>query len=193
MKSSLDTGQKARMEILHRDAERNIIEPLRTHKWNVTIERELSDGMIISAERGGHHHKIALIYTSATDNAIYKSLATQVEHIFFNGQPYLLDQFARGVDKPVSSADDFHSVLLEWNRASSDGKFLPENDSEPAIEPSALTYRFLLSEAPIEAIWLRIRQLQSVTLARKNIERRAQADGVELEPSAIQSKAEGLA
>ncbi len=181
------------MEILRRDADRKILDPLRTHKWNVMIEREMSDGMIIAAERGGHSHKVALIYTSATDNAIYKALATQVEHIFFNGQPYKVEEFTRGVDKPVSSADDFHSVLVEWNRASADGKFVPETDEAQAVEASAPKHRLLLSEEPIEAIWLRIRQLQSVTLAKKLIERRARADGVDLEEPVIQSKAEGVA
>ena len=103
------------MEILHRDAERKILDPLRTHKWNVTIEREIADGLIIAAD---HQHKVALIYTSATDNR----LAAQVEHIFFNGQPYKVEAFTHGVDKPVSSADDFHGVLVEWNRTSTDGK-----------------------------------------------------------------------
>ncbi|MGD0075318.1 MAG: hypothetical protein ABSD31_13405 [Candidatus Binataceae bacterium] len=181
------------MEILRRDADRKILDPLRTHKWNVTIEREIPDGMIIAAERGGHQHKVALIYTSATDNAIYKALATQVEHIFFNGQPYKVEAYTHGVDKPVSSADDFHSVLVEWNRISVDGKFVPESDETPAIEANALKHRLLLSEEPIEAIWLRIRQLQSVMLAKKLIERRALADGVQLDEAVIQSKAEGVA
>src|SRR6202034_4120703 len=102
-----------------------------------------------------------------------KALATQVEHIFFNGQPYRLESFAYGLDKPVSSADDFHSVLVEWNRASSDGKFVLETEEAQFVEPNAPRARLLLSEEPIEAIWLRIRQLQSVTLAKKLIARRA--------------------
>jgi hypothetical protein len=48
----MDVAQKARMDILHRDADQNILEPLRVHKWDVAIEREIADGMIISAERG---------------------------------------------------------------------------------------------------------------------------------------------
>jgi hypothetical protein len=189
----IDAGQQGRMEILRRDAERKILDPLRTHKWNAAIEREANDCMIVAAERGGHTHKIAFLYTSATDNAVYKALATQVEHILFNGQPYRLEDFAYGIGKPVSSADDFHSVMVEWNRTSSDGKFVPESEDAQAIEASAPQARLLLSEAPIEAIWLRIRQLQSVTLARKLIEKRAQAEGVALENSVVQTKAEGLA
>lgn len=46
---------------------------------------------------------------------------------------------------------------------------------------------------PVKAIWLRIRQLQSVTLAKKLIARRAQAEGIALEDFVMQSKAEGLA
>jgi hypothetical protein len=109
----LDTGQQARVEVLRRDAECRILDPLRLHKWDVAVEREANDFMLISAERGEHRHRIAFIYTSATDNAIYKALAAQVEHIFFNGQPYHVEAYAYGIDKPVSSVDDFHSVLVD--------------------------------------------------------------------------------
>lgn len=81
------------MQILRNDAERKILDPLRTHQWNATIEREFGDGLIIAAERGGHQHRVALIYTSTTDNKVYKALAAQVEHIFFNGQPYHIQEY----------------------------------------------------------------------------------------------------
>jgi hypothetical protein len=191
--SVMDAGRAARMQILRNDAERKILDPLRTHKWVAAIEREFDGGMIIAAERGGHRHSVALIYSSATDNKVYKSLAAQVEHIFFNGEPYRVREYAYGLDKPVSSAADFHSVLVEWNRTSAEGKFVPESGNVDAVEASGPQNRVLLSEEPIEAIWLRIRQLQSVTLAKKLIERRAAADSVHLESSVIQSKAEGVA
>lgn len=181
------------MDILRGDAERKILDPLRTHQWSANIEREADDCLIIAAERGGHRHRVALIYSSATDNAVYKALATQVEHIFFNGAPYHVESYAHGVDKQVSSADDFHSVLLEWNKTSTEGKFVPESDEAHTLEASVPQHRLLLSEEPIEAIWLRIRQLQSVTLARKLIKKRAVSNGVDLEESVIQSKAEGVA
>ena len=49
----IDTGQQARMEILRRDAERTIIEPLRIHKWNAEIEREANDLMWPNAAATG--------------------------------------------------------------------------------------------------------------------------------------------
>jgi hypothetical protein len=189
-----DPGQKMRMDILRRDAERKIFEKLRTHNWSEKIEREFPDGLIISAERAGHRHTIALIYSSATDNKIYKSLAAEVEHIFFNGQPYLVEQFTQGVTKPVGSVDDFHEVLLEWNRVSADGKFVPDGQEMPPVaDPTILRPRLLLSDEPIEAIWLRLRQLQSVTLARKMIEARTAAEHVALDADNIQAKAQGVA
>ena len=181
------------MQILRNDAERKILESLRTHGWTPTIEREFPDGLVIAAQRGGHRHKVALIYTSATDNEIYKALAAEVEHIFFNGEPYRINEYAYGVLDRVSSADDFHSVLVEWNKTSVDGKFVPENKDAAPVEAVAPQSRLLLSEEPIEAVWLRLRQLQSVTLAKKLIERRAAAEGVALESSVVQSKAEGVA
>jgi hypothetical protein len=189
-----DPGQKMRMDILRRDAEQKIFEKLRTHNWSEKIEREFPDGLVISAERGGHRHTIALIYSSATDNKIYKSLAAEVEHIFFNGQPYLVEQFTQGVTKPVGSVDDFHELLFEWNRVSADGKFVPDGQEMPPVaDPTILRPRLLLSDEPIEAIWLRVRQLQSVTLARKMIEARAAAEHVALDADNIQSKAQGVA
>jgi hypothetical protein len=109
------------------------------------------------------------------------------------GQPYHVEAYAYGLDKPVSSANDFHSVLVEWNKSSSDGKFVPELAQAEIQEPDEPQARLLLSEEPIEAIWLRLRQLQSITLAKKLIARRAQAEGIALETSVAQSKAEGVA
>src|SRR3979409_215719 len=65
-----DPGQKMRMDILRRDAERKIFEKPRTPNWSEKIQRGFPDGLIISSERGGHRHAIALIYSSATDNKI---------------------------------------------------------------------------------------------------------------------------
>ena len=189
-----DPGLKMRMDILRRDAERKIFEKLRIHNWAEKIEREFTDGLIISAERGGHRHIIALIYSSATDNKVYKSLAAEVENIFFNGEPHLVEQFTHGITKPVGSADDFHEVLLEWNRLSAEGKFASDgHEMPPAADPTILRPRLLLADEPIEAIWLRLRQLQSVTLARKMIEARAAAEHVVLDTDSLQSKAQGVA
>ena len=188
----MDAGAKARLDILRRDAERKMIEPLRMHGWTASIEREFADGIILTAERGGHPHRVALIYSSATDNRVYKLLAEQVERIYFNGQPYMVEQFTLGVSVPVGSADDFRLTLDEWNASSAEGKFAPTTSMADRVPPSRSDHRFILTEEPIKAVWLRIRQLHSVTLAKKLIAARAQEAGAALTEDEIDRKAEGV-
>jgi hypothetical protein len=125
-----DPGRKARFEILRSDVERKILEPLRTHNWAANIEREVSEGeyFIIAAERAGVSYRIAVFYTSATANGAYKQAAGQVERIFFNGAPYMVESFAHGLDRPVEPIDAFPTLLLQWNAATADGKFAPVAD-----------------------------------------------------------------
>jgi hypothetical protein len=191
----LTTGREQRLSILRHDAERKFIAPLETHGWAAEIAPPIEDQeyLLISAERGGHRHRIGLIYSSATDNSVYKTLARQVEHIFFNGQPYMVDSFAYGLDKPVSSADDFYNLLLVWNASSSEGQFSPVANNAKFIVEQPQRHRMLLSEEPIQAIWLRLRQFQSLTLAKKLIEERAKRENVRLNDDSIRTKAEGVA
>lgn len=190
----MSTGWDQRLAILRRDAESKLLEPLRTHGWTVAIEREVENGeyLVITAERGGHRHRVAIMYTSATKNAVYKALATQAEHIFIKGDLYKLESYAYGIDTPVTSADDFQTLLVEWNDASSEGKFAPEIPlgEHTARKPK---HRTLLSETPIEAIWLRLRQLSSVTLARKLVSARAREANVVFDADTLDTKAQGVA
>jgi hypothetical protein len=192
---SIDTGWQMRLDILRRDAQRKFLDPLHTHGWKATIEQAVERGeyLLISAERGGKRHVVALMYSSATDNAVYKSLAQEVGHIFFNGAPYMVESFAHGITVPVSAADDFHALLLNWNAASSDGKFAPGAENAEIVPVTRPQHRVLLSEDPIQAIWFRLRQIQSVNLAKKLIIERALLERVNLTDDAVHSKAEGVA
>jgi hypothetical protein len=105
----------------------------------------------------------------------------------------MLDSFAFGVSVPVSGLDAFHGLLLEWNAASSTGKFAPELGDSVVIEIPPPTTRTLLSEEPIKAVWLRLRQIQSITLASKLISERASLAKLHLTDEQIHSKAEGVA
>ncbi|MBI4720124.1 MAG: hypothetical protein HY770_02635 [Chitinivibrionia bacterium] len=190
----MNTGWEARLAILRQDAESKMLVPLRTHNWTVAIEREVENGeyLIINAKRGGIKHCVAIMYTSGTKNTVYKPLARLVEHIFINGDLYKLDSYAHGIEIPVSAVDDFPSLLVSWNSASTDGKFAAEAPTNP-LDAHPPKHRALLSETPIEAIWLRLRQLTSVTLARKLVETRAFDAGLKLDDLVLNIKAEGLA
>ncbi|MGA3122620.1 MAG: hypothetical protein ABSF69_17785 [Polyangiaceae bacterium] len=179
--------------MLEQDVDRKFLEPLRTHGWSISSVRSIPEGeyLLIEVERGGHHHKIAVLKSSATANPVYRRLATEVEHIFVNGQLWQLASYAYGIDKPVSTADDFQQVLIGWNSASADGKFAP--GPQISIDAKPPKDRRLLAEAPIEAIWLRLRQLASVTLARKLVEARAREAKIALDADALNTKAQGMA
>lgn len=193
-----DIGWKMRSEILVRDAEGKLLEPLRHHGWAAEIERieSLGEYVVVKAERHGLLKRAALLYTSATANGIFRQLEAQVDLTFFNGQPYMVEEFTRGVTRPVQSVDDFHVTLLEWNKASVPGKLVPEepglNGADHAASPGPRTRR-LLSETPIEAIWSRLARLKSATLARKAIIDRASAAGVLLPDGIATSKGDGVA
>jgi hypothetical protein len=155
-------------------------------------EIEAGEYLLITAERGEHRHAVALLYTSATDNSAYRRAAQHAEHIFFNGEAYMVDSFAYGLDKPVGPVSDFHTLLMKWNAESADGKFAPLSAAEepPASRSSV---RVLLSEEPIAAIWLRLRQFQSFVLAKKLIVERTRRASVALSVAEIAAKAEGVA
>ena len=185
-------GWELRLEILQRDVEDQILSPLRHHSWTINEVQgvKLGEYLIISVERVGHRHKVAVLYSSATDNSIYQRLAQEVEYIFVHGQLHKLESFTRGILTPVGTLGDFHSLLLKWNADSASGKFAP--GPEIVRETKLLTHRSLLSETPIEAIWLRLRQFASLTLTRKLVDVRARDTGTTLALETLSTKAEGV-
>jgi hypothetical protein len=188
----MGTGWEKRLEILQRDVEQLMLAPLREHNWTIHRVKEYEAGeyLIVDAERGGQRHKAAILYSSATDNAVYKRLDAQVEHIFLHGDKYHLESYAYGIKTPIDVLDDFHDVLIQWNQMSAPGKFAPNAPPVPSTgQPEHL---HLLSETPIDAIWLRLRQLTSVTLASKLVVSRAASVSVQFDDATMRRKAEGL-
>jgi hypothetical protein len=187
------TGWERRLAILRRDVETQILSPLRTHGWVAQIVSEVEKGeyVLVEASRGEAQRRCAVLYSTAVANSVYKQLDQRVDHIFSHGEIYKLDSYAYGITTPVTTAGEFQSILVTWNAASAPGKFIP--DAAPAVPAGPEERRLLLAEAPIEAIWLRIKQLQSVTLAKKLVAERARRVGASLTDDVISSKAEGVA
>ncbi|WP_206684182.1 YaaC family protein [Teichococcus aerophilus] len=192
-----DFGWKMRADILRRDAEQKLLVPLREHRWTAEIERVVEEGeyVVITAERNGFKRRLALVYSSGTDNRVFRRLDEEVDLTLFNGQPYKLDEFTRGVSRPVRSADDFHHHLVEWNQLSIPDKIAPAAIHPEVAEeaPAGPRERRLLSEVPIDAIWSRLSRLKSATLARKAVDARAAASGFQLAAASLQTKGDGLA
>ena len=114
----MDNGLKMRMDILRGAADQQILKPLRSHGWNVEISSEYGIGeyLIIRATKNETEHKVALLYSSATDNKHYRKIAEEVSHIFTNGALYMPESFAYGIDIPVTPIDHFFPVMAQWNK-----------------------------------------------------------------------------
>jgi hypothetical protein len=183
------TGVEMRMKLLRDAADQQLVKPLRTHGWIASITQENTAGeyLIVEATKSGVTRRLALLYTSATDNNYYKVLDATVDFIFTNGALYLIEQFAYGISKPVAPVSEFFPVLLAWNKelAPSGAKSLP------SAQPQKV--RTITAEDPRTGIWARLDQFGSVTLAHKLVARRAEESGKAFTIEEIKTKAEGLA
>lgn len=184
-----------RLDVLKRDAQQHMIDPLQHHGWTVTIEQATPgpDLMILNASKAGITRTFALIYSAATDNTVYANLAKCVGQIYFRGGPDRLDYFARGIEPQPKPLSAFPADIVAWNKATSPGKFSPVGDEAVHAKAQRPDYIRLLSEEPIDAIWLRLRQLQSRTLAEKLVKARADREGAGLSPEVVSAKAIGIA
>lgn len=199
----MDNGWKYRLESLMRGAENEIISKLKTHGWKTEVVEEVSRGdyVIIETSRGESKHRMALLFSAGTANQIFKDLEDKVEHVFINGSIGANDlkSFAYGLKNPVTSINDFQLKLLEWNQESTNGLFSSFNTDTDSLDPDISLdvedskYNRIQSENPIQGVWIHLRQLESVTLAKKNISRRAKSEKVSLTDEALSSKSEGLA
>ena len=116
-------------------------------------EIDHDDCIEIAADKGPVTSRIAVLYSSSgISNAKYRELSTRVDHIFFNGQPYMLESFARGVTVPVEPLGDFFPFLVNLNK-----KVEPDR-SPPVMLRNTVKVRRLTAENPLEAVITRLQQ-----------------------------------
>lgn len=185
-----DPTPNPRLALLRREVEQIVLKPLRSHGWTAVVEREVDPGSYIeiTASKETHATRFVVLYSSSEiDNAHYLDLARRVEHIFFNGQPYMLEIFTKGVTIPVEPLGSFFPFLVKLN------KRVDPDRSSSYVPRKPIATRRLTSENPLESVTARLRQFTSVRLARKLVERRCAAQGISLSPDVAESKATGVA
>lgn len=179
-----------RLPLLRGEVERSVLDLFRLHGWSADIVREIKrdDCIEIAARKGVVAARIAVLYSSSgISNVRYKELANEVDRIFFRGQPYMLDSFARGVTVPVEPLRDFFPFLVDLNRQ-------VDPDCSPLVIPRRPpTVLRLTAENPLDAVIARLQQFTSSTLARRLVERRADSESRTLTTETIESKAIGVA
>lgn len=94
-----DDGVLMRKAILAEDCIKDLVRPLRDAGWSVAVgepdERALSIRVIATAE--GQTLRVALLYSCATSNEIYKRIASESDVILYRGAPYHQSQYAYGL------------------------------------------------------------------------------------------------
>ena len=182
-------NQNPRLNLLRQDVEQIILKPFGSHGWiaKIVLENDQHSSLEILATKEARSVRIGVLYSAATDNTHYKAMEQRVEHIFYYGNPYKLESFARGVIIPVEPLGDFFPLLVALN------KRFEVDCSPPIMQAQRPTIRRIVEENPLEGILNRLQQFTSVSLARKLVERRAKNIDAVLIRETIDSKSEGVA
>jgi hypothetical protein len=94
-----DNGVTLRKALLADDAIKDLVRPLGEAGWNVQVTEPDEEALFVvaTATSAGSRFSVALLYTCATSNEIYRELAGKVDAILYRGSPYQQSSFARGV------------------------------------------------------------------------------------------------
>ncbi|MGO2236024.1 MAG: hypothetical protein ACTH5B_18320 [Marinomonas sp.] len=99
-----DDGWLLRASKLSEKMNTEIIPSLRDNEWQChSFTGPIKEGEYISvnATKGNHDIKVALLYTCATSNSIYKELDKTCDYILYQGYYYKQDSYAYGVEAKV--------------------------------------------------------------------------------------------
>ena len=113
-----DNGVLLRKSILSEDCINDLVRPLRDAGWSVDVGEPDEDGlyMTVVATGGGEQLGVALLYSCATGNEIYRKLAETSDLILYRGAPYQQDQYAYGLDVHVGPVAGWQPPLAPHRR-----------------------------------------------------------------------------
>ena len=94
-----DDGSLQRKALLSDDCIKDLVRPLRDAGWSVEVSEPDEQGlyMIVTARCGEEQFSVALLYSCASDNVLYKRLAETCKAVLYRGPPYLQASYAHGV------------------------------------------------------------------------------------------------
>nr|WP_315428127.1 hypothetical protein [uncultured Albidiferax sp.] len=94
-----DNGVTLRKAVLSADAINDLVRPLRDAGWSVTVTEPDPAALFVIAIATTPERRlaVALLYSCATSNELYRELASKVDVILYRGAPYQQDSFAAGI------------------------------------------------------------------------------------------------
>lgn len=112
-----DDGVLLRKAVLETDCINDLVRPLRNAGWQVSIGEPDENALyvVVTASCKDQMFNVALLYSCATDNSIYRALEEKCEAILYRGAPYNQNSYAYGVKVhvgPVAGWQPPRSSLL---------------------------------------------------------------------------------
>lgn len=94
-----DNGVTLRKAILAQDAITELVRPLRDAGWSVHVTEPDDQALYVIATATSIENRlaVALLYSCATSNDLYRELAKTVDVILYRGAPYEQSSFAAGI------------------------------------------------------------------------------------------------
>ena len=94
-----DDGVALRKALLSEDAIKDLVRPLRDVGWDVQVTEpdEAALFVIATATSGDSRLSVALLYSCASSNELYRELANKTDVILYRGSPYKQSSFTSGV------------------------------------------------------------------------------------------------
>jgi hypothetical protein len=98
-----DNGVTLRKAILSEDAINDLVRPLRDAGWDVHVTEPDEEALFVvaTATSGNSRLSVALLYSCASSNHLYRDLAEKVDFILYRGSPYKQSSYASGVNVHV--------------------------------------------------------------------------------------------
>lgn len=98
-----DNGVLLRKALLSDECMKDLVLPLRQAGWSVQVNEPDADAlyMTVTASDQRTSFSVALLYSCATDNALYRMLAETCKVILYRGAPYHQDSYAYGISVHV--------------------------------------------------------------------------------------------
>ena len=110
-----DDGVLHRQALLTTDCINDLVRPMRNAGWNIEVAEpdEKALWITIVAHSEQRILKVALLYSCATDNKLYKQLAETCDVILYRGAPYHQKQFAHGLQIHVGPVTAWQPPLAK--------------------------------------------------------------------------------
>ena len=98
-----DNGALLRSALLKQQCMDDLVRPLRGAGWSIKVNEpdEAALYMTVEASNGQRRFSVALLYSCATANDIYRELSDVCEAILYLGPPYHQEQYAYGIQTHV--------------------------------------------------------------------------------------------